>query len=95
MNKGIVRRIDDLGRIVIPKEIRDVLNINKNDFIEIIVDDEKIILLKKEFQINLDSFIKSYIYSNFTEDFHDLLITKANLEEIDNILHKYVSDIKK
>ena len=31
---GIVRKIDDLGRIVIPKEIRNLLNIQNNDNIE-------------------------------------------------------------
>ncbi|WP_338128604.1 AbrB/MazE/SpoVT family DNA-binding domain-containing protein [Bacillus infantis] len=43
---GIVRRVDELGRIVIPKEIRRVLEINIKDPIEIFVEDEKIILLK-------------------------------------------------
>ena len=35
---GIVRKIDDLGRIVIPKEIRNLLNIQNNDNIEIYID---------------------------------------------------------
>jgi len=43
---GIVRRIDDLGRIVIPKELRRTLNIQESDPIEIFVDGERIILRK-------------------------------------------------
>ena len=44
---GIVRRIDDLGRVVIPKEIRTMLNIeNEVDSFEIFVDGDKIILKK-------------------------------------------------
>lgn len=35
-NNGIVRRIDDLGRIVIPKEIRRALKINEGDALEFI-----------------------------------------------------------
>ena len=37
---GIVRRIDDLGRIVIPKEIRRVLRIRESDPLEIFTDHE-------------------------------------------------------
>ncbi len=45
---GIVRKIDDLGRMVIPIELRKTMNINKKDPMEIFVDDEKIILQKYE-----------------------------------------------
>lgn len=37
---GIVRRIDDLGRIVIPKEIRRRMGIQENDALEMFVDSE-------------------------------------------------------
>jgi AbrB family transcriptional regulator (stage V sporulation protein T) len=37
---GIIRRIDDLGRVVIPKEIRRSMNINEGDPLEIYVDHE-------------------------------------------------------
>jgi len=40
---GIVRRIDDLGRVVIPKEIRRTLNIREGDPLEIYVDGDGII----------------------------------------------------
>lgn len=43
---GIVRRIDDLGRIVIPKEIRRVLRIREGDPIEIYTDDDGVKLKK-------------------------------------------------
>lgn len=43
---GIVRNIDELGRIVIPKEIRTKLSINPQDPIEIYVNEDKIILAK-------------------------------------------------
>ena len=43
---GIVRRIDELGRIVIPKEIRKVLRIRDGEPLEISVDNEKILLKK-------------------------------------------------
>jgi transcriptional pleiotropic regulator of transition state genes len=43
---GIVRQVDELGRIVLPIEIRKVLDINVKDPIEIFTDDDKIILRK-------------------------------------------------
>ena len=43
---GVVRKVDELGRIVLPIEIRKVLDINQKDAIEIFTDDDKIILQK-------------------------------------------------
>lgn len=43
---GIVRKVDHLGRIVVPKELRRSLNINENDPMEVFVDGEKVILQK-------------------------------------------------
>lgn len=43
---GIVRKIDELGRIVIPKELRDKLNINTKDSIAIFVEGTGIILMR-------------------------------------------------
>lgn len=43
---GIVRRIDELGRIVIPKEIRRVLRIREGDPIEIFTDADSVVLKK-------------------------------------------------
>lgn len=43
---GIVRRIDDLGRVVIPKEIRRTMRIREGDPLEFFVDDRTIILKK-------------------------------------------------
>lgn len=45
---GIVRRVDELGRIVLPIELRRILNINERDTLEIFVDDERIVLKKYE-----------------------------------------------
>ena len=44
---GIVRPVDELGRIVLPKELRINMDINnKGDSVEIFIDDDKIILKK-------------------------------------------------
>lgn len=43
---GIVRKVDELGRVVLPIELRRNFDINVKDSLEIFVDDEKIILQK-------------------------------------------------
>ena len=43
---GIVRPVDSLGRIVLPIELRRILNINCKDPVEIFVDEDKIVLKK-------------------------------------------------
>ncbi|MFZ3171936.1 MAG: AbrB/MazE/SpoVT family DNA-binding domain-containing protein [Carboxydocellales bacterium] len=43
---GIVRKVDDLGRVVVPIELRRTLGINEGDGLEIFVDNEKIFLKK-------------------------------------------------
>lgn len=47
-NTGIIRKIDDLGRITIPIEIRRNLELSVNDALEIFVQDDQIVLQKYE-----------------------------------------------
>ncbi len=61
---GIVRRIDDLGRIVIPKEIRRTLRIRESDPLEIFTDREGEIILKKYSPIGeMNTFARQYAES--------------------------------
>ncbi len=61
---GIVRRIDDLGRVVIPKEIRRTLRIREGDPLEIFTDREGEVILKKYSPIGeLATFAKQYAES--------------------------------
>lgn len=61
---GIVRRIDDLGRVVVPKEIRRTLRIREGDPLEIFTDREGEIILKKYSPIGeLGEFAKQYAES--------------------------------
>lgn len=61
---GIVRRIDDLGRVVIPKEIRRTLRIREGDPLEIFTDREGGVILKKYSPIGeLSDFSKGYAES--------------------------------
>jgi len=72
---GIVRRIDDLGRIVIPKEIRRTLRIRESDPLEIFTDREGEIILKKYSPIGeMSTFAKQYVDSLAQVSGHGALI---------------------
>ncbi|MDQ0150246.1 stage V sporulation protein T [Eubacterium multiforme] len=73
---GIVRRIDDLGRVVIPKEIRRTLRIREGDPLEIFTDREGGVILKKYSPIGeLTDFSKEYAESLQQTIGHIILIS--------------------
>lgn len=73
---GIVRRIDDLGRVVIPKEIRRTLRIRESDPLEIFTDREGEIILKKYSPIGeLSSFANEYAEALALASGHSVCIT--------------------
>lgn len=79
---GIVRRIDDLGRVVIPKEIRRTLRIREGDPLEIFVDRDGEVILKKYSPIGeLGDFARE-----FAESLHDALGHIALIADRDVII---------
>lgn len=77
---GIVRRIDDLGRVVIPKEIRRTLRIREGDPLEIFVDRDGEVILKKYSPIGeLGDFAKEYAESLSETLGHICLITDRDV----------------
>lgn len=79
---GIVRRIDDLGRVVIPKEIRRTLRIREGDPLEIYTDREGEVILKKYSPISdLGDFAKEYV-----ESLYETLGTPALISDRDEMI---------
>lgn len=81
---GIVRKVDELGRVVIPIELRRVLNIEERDAVEIYVDDEKIILKKyvsSEVKQEAEAAVKELeaLAKNADEKTHSILINAMRL----------------
>lgn len=73
---GMIRHIDELGRIVIPKEMRRKMDIQNNDPVEIFVEGDHILLSK---------YVPSCIFCGSTEEvmlFKDKRICKACREEL-------------
>lgn len=76
---GIIRKLDELGRVVIPKEIRNKLDIEEKDPIEIYLDGNSIILKK---------FESGCIFCNNSKDltaYKDKLICKKCLAKLTDI----------
>ncbi|KZE36113.1 stage VI sporulation protein D [Bhargavaea cecembensis] len=79
---GIVRRIDDLGRIVIPKEIRRTMRIREGDPLEIFTDRDGEVILKKYSPISeLGSFAQEY-----AETLYETLGTPALISDRDEMI---------
>lgn len=75
---GIIRRIDDLGRIVIPKEIRKNLRIKDGDNLEIFVKDENIILSKYSMINKLNDLALELTEAIYTFMRHNIFITDTD-----------------
>lgn len=76
---GIVRRIDELGRIVIPKEIRKTLRLREGENLEIYTDsDDKIILKKYSLMNKLEDFSQVFTDSIYAFLKHNIIITDTD-----------------
>ena len=79
---GIVRRIDELGRVVIPKEIRRTLRIREGDPLEIFVDRDGGVILKKYSPIGeLGDFAREY-----AESIHQSVSHSAAICDKDSVI---------
>lgn len=80
---GVVRRIDELGRIVIPKEIRKNFRIKEGENVEIYIDDNNIILKKYSELKNVSDISSNIIDSVFSVINKDIIITDmSNIMEL-------------
>lgn len=95
---GIVRRIDELGRIVIPKEIRNNLRLRSGENIEIYTDNDSIIMKKfsivnrisdlaQELTDAMYTFLK---YNIFITDMHNIIAVSGNKKK--ELLNKELSE---
>ncbi|PIC62882.1 hypothetical protein CSV79_14670 [Sporosarcina sp. P13] len=84
---GIVRKVDHLGRIVIPKELRKSLLIDKGDPIEIFAEDDRIILRK--YQVNRACFITGDVLDENKQLSNGLFISPRGAKILLNELGDY------
>ena len=94
INTGLVRKIDDLGRIVIPKEIRKSLNIRNGEELEIHIEDDSIILRKSRKLFSLSLMSQKYI--DYFKKLMSSVIIVTDLHEVlssnDDSVSKTISE---
>ena len=76
---GVIRRIDDLGRIVIPKEIRKNLRIKEGDNLEVFIDNEDVILKKYSMMNKINDLSQELTDAIYTFTKHNVFITDTDL----------------
>lgn len=88
---GIVRRVDELGRIVIPSELRKSLSINQYDTLEIYTDMDLIILKKYVTETMLERSVKQLKYDvmNLSKE-----LGKEKVAAINKILNELREELK-
>ena len=90
MNKtGIIRRIDDLGRVVIPGEIRKASNIREGEALEIFYDKDMVCFKKCDFSISADL---NAVADNILEDIRTSVYADEKIKivkQLQKIAKKY------
>lgn len=84
---GIIRRIDDLGRVVIPKEIRKSLLLKEGDALEIFISDDEIIFVPYRADKKLENEI-SRIVEAYGEDELDNKKYQKAISELKRIVRE-------
>ena len=76
---GVVRRIDDLGRIVVPKEVRRTMRIKEGDSLEIFIDgSDKVILRKYSPVQNIHDIVEEFVSGIYESNKVDIIITDSD-----------------
>ncbi|MCK6255112.1 AbrB/MazE/SpoVT family DNA-binding domain-containing protein [Fictibacillus sp. KIGAM418] len=84
---GIVRKVDELGRVVIPIELRRTLGIAEKDALEIYVDDDRIIL--KKYKPNMTCAVTGEVSDdNYSLAGGKIILSPEGAQEIMNELQK-------
>lgn len=90
MNTGIIRRIDDLGRVVIPREIRRKLNIVEGDPLEISVDADTVSFTpyRADIKKQIDNVISTISVNESCDNYEEIQHNINQLKEIAETLER-------
>ena len=85
-NTGIIRRIDDLGRVVVPKEIRRTLGIREGDPLEVFINDDMVCYKKYNAEGELVGLLdKVYLLLEDVNEYNE------NTNELREAIQKYIN----
>lgn len=90
---GIVRRVDDLGRVVIPREIRVSMGIREGEPMEIFLEDDAVIFRKYAPTLTAEvTRIAKMVEENYSADYKTHRLLKDKFREISEILKEQEKD---
>lgn len=87
-----MRTIDELGRIVLPINLRRKLNIKPYDELEFIQNGDEIIVRKVSNTFDLEDFLRKFIVYKYGNYFKNITIDKVTSKEIEELLCKYFDE---
>lgn len=91
---GIVRKVDELGRVVIPIELRRTLDIAEKDALEIYVDDDKIVL--KKYKPNMTCHVTGEVSDdNLSIADGKIVLSPAGAKKILEEIESYLEKVEK
>lgn len=90
-NVGFTRKIDNLGRIVIPREYRKILNIKDYDLINITLNNNKLVLKKQNNSIDYEEILYNVLKSK--KDYN-YLVTKEDVRKLELLFDDFIQDMK-
>ena len=88
-NIDIVKRMDDLGRVVIPKEVRRILKICSNEPLKITIEDNKLVMKKYSVLSEFENIVKKYGEIIYKISSKNVLITNR-----DKIIYSNIEELK-
>ena len=90
---SVYRSIDHLGRVVIPVNLRNKLNIKTFDQLEFTQSGNSIIIKKVNNNFDFETFIREYIIFRYSNYYKDIIISKDIINRVDNVLCEYFDSI--
>lgn len=90
-NVGFTRKIDNLGRIVISREYRKILNIKDYDLINITLNNNKLVLKKQNNSIDYEEILYNVLKSK--KDYN-YLVTKEDVRKLELLIDDFIQDMK-
>lgn len=89
------RKIDSLGRIVLPKEYRKCLNIQSGDSIDMYLSENCIVLKKHDLSLDYEEIIRSLLILNRGNEYSDYSITNEDIMLLKGVLNNFIDKILK
>ena len=88
-----MRKIDKLSRFTLPKEYTKILGIKENDYLDIILSEDKIILKKHNLSVDYEGLLRLFLTLKQGESYENYFISKENIEEFEKLVMEFTEKI--